>query len=336
MKTQHLTGLLLASTACAQKTKEHSDEFNCTHWMLGSPKSRTTSVARALCHALQKEGNTSCIHEPIRVRHEMNLLGYESKIVPYHSKETTFCKDMLFHTHKTAVHRKKIEQAIKASENAIVLLKNDPVQSFLSMVDLRFKELEQRYNNVKPLLNGKHLVDQFCVQALDELAGIASGNSVAYSTTKAFAQHHNKTVVELKDENFSKNATAEINKALASWKKKLASESQALKMAPNLYVDRVNTGSKNNFTNSYQHAMTDLWDTSHGEVFDPSIRKQSRDEKLQSLMDKHVAGDTQAYFKTRMESYFQQIEKSTAEAENKYDSTKKRPSIPSIDEHNEL
>lgn len=310
--------LLLATTAYAQQAKESANEFDCSHLILGSPKSRSTSVARALCNALMKGGNTSCIHEPFRVRHEMDLLGQSGDKVKYKSNETTLCKEMLFHPMEPEKYQLKIQKAIKTSKNAVVILKSDPTRSFLSLVDLTCKELEQRYGNLKVVLTSHQAIDQLSEEGLYGLASIVAGNSAALSKIKAYAQQLNKPIVELEEKSLSNNPTDELNKVLTSWNKQPIPLNQKLYMSPNLYLDNDEEMSRENSANFYQLATSDFWDTAEGDVFDPSIRSQSRSEKVQALMNRYVPDDMHLYFKTLMDTYFNVIEQARDDAEKKY------------------
>ncbi len=327
-----------------EKFKEKPNEFDCTHLLLGSPKSKSTAVARALCHALQRlENNSSvsCIHEPFRTRHEMNEVGFKDKTIAYQSMPTTLCKDMLFNDLQPMNYEEMLLQAIKASPNAIVFLKSDLIQSFLSIVDLRFKEVQKRHPKLIPILGDKEQIDQFQTKVLTTISQTVVGNGINHIKIKNLASLYNKTVIELKEEAFANNATAELNKALASWDKELIPENQELKMAPALHLNSnlnsINPRVHKESVNSYQMAFTDTWGTTRGTVFDPSIGIQSQEEKLQTLMDQYVAVKAHSYFKSTMESYFRRIEESTTKAQSGYSTIQeKSQNIVSNKEHREL
>lgn len=318
MKTSQLATLFLASSACAQQVKGSSNEFECTHLLLGSPKSRSTSIAKALCHALQKHGNTTCIHEPYRVRHELDHVGRKGYTVNYKSDETTLCKDMLFHSIDSKSYQQKIKTAITSSKNAVVFLNSDPVRSFVSMADLQFKQMTQRHGNLKSILNNRQEIDRFSNGVFTQLAAVAKGNGAALSQMKAIAQNHNVSFVEIEDENLSKNPTAELNRVLASWDKQPLAPNEALKMSPSVDLFTQKEISDEVFASSYQLASLDTWDTAEGDVFDPSIRSQPRDEKIQAMLDKYVADEMHPYFITTMNNYFSSIEKWISNEEKKY------------------
>lgn len=331
MKTQNLVALVLASTGYAQQVTKSSQEFDCTHLILGSPKSRSTAVARALCHALQKQGGTSCIHEPFRLEHEMALVNHVGESIQYSSNKTTLCKDMLFHPIETESYQHTVKEAIKATENTVVFLKSDPTRSFVSLVGLVVEEVERNNNvSLKRILNNKQQIDQFNQQAFTELLEMAAGNGAALPQMKAVAQLHNKSFVEIEEKNLSKNPVGELNRVLTSWNAPPIALDHDLKMSPNLYLDTDGKKSSEAFATCYQVASEDSWDTTEGDVFNPSIRSQSRDEKVQALMNKYVAKNMHSYFKTCMNNYFTIIEKVTVDAEKRY----RDPLTTTI--HNEL
>lgn len=319
MKIQGLATALLASTAFAKPSTDPRDEVNCTHLVLGMPKSRTTAVAQALCHAMQKDENTSCIHEPFRVAQERDIFYPKRRLPQYRLQKANLCKDMLYHIEQSADgFNAKIKGAIKATDNSVVFLKSDPKRSLLSLIDLALKQMSQRYGNLKNRLKSDPSVGNYLVHSIKERAMIVVQNSVALTEMKIYAHFFKKNVVELEEGAFSKNPSAELNKALSSWNKKSIPENQPIKLAPKLYLEGKKASPKQTPSNSYQFAIEDTWDTSTGEVFDPSIGNLSNEEKLQAMLDKYVPEEMHDSLKKQIHSVFEVLDDAVVIADKDY------------------
>lgn len=312
MKFSNLGVVFLSAAAVQAHSK--SIEPNCTHLLLANPKSGSTAAARAICNALQSQGETACIHEPIRVQHERDVLRHTDPIY-YHSAPITFCKDMASHNAEAAQHAGKILAAIKASENPIVFLKSNPVDSCVSLLKLRFQELDQRFQRmggIKQVLSSEVAINEFSKQALTEIIRWVNHDTKHYQNVKQQSEKMGKDVLEINGKSFSESPHEEMNKVMASWDKEPIDEEVTLNMSPVVYLDQFRGNATEVMSHSYQMGVADLWDSVRGDVYSPVEKMSTPEEKIKALMHKYVPVAMHGHFSKVMDGYLKQIKQHAA------------------------
>lgn len=308
--------LSASSVLAGQKPKD----VNCTHLVLGGAKSKTTAVARSLCHALQAQGATSCIHEPLRMQHEeADWYPYQWRSTKFKAADTTLCKDMLYQAVKPALYKDKLSDAIKKTQNPIVFMKGNPVGSFLSLVGLQLKNLNEHFNfKLKERLATKEQIDRFATQVLKPVAQEVLGTAKSYLDMTDLAQKEGKTVVELQDADLQLRPKEELNKVLASWGRSEIPIDKKMTMSEVVNVGDRPPISNQTLSSSYQIGVRDPWDTVTGTEFSPAEVSKSRQEQIESLVTRYVPEPMHAHFANVLNKYAAAIETKIEGFEAKY------------------
>lgn len=312
MKFSNLGAVFLSAAAVQAHSK--SVEPNCTHLLLANPKSGSTAAARAICDALQSQDETACIHEPIRVQHEKEVLRHTDPIY-YHSAPITFCKDMASHNAETAQHAAKVLAEIKKNENPIVFLKSNPIDSCVSLLKLRFQELDQRFQRMggmQRVLSNEAAINEFSKQALSEIVRWVNHDTKHYQNVKQKSEEMGKNVLEINGKSFSETPHKEINQVMAAWNKEPVDDGATLEMSPVVYLDQFRGNATQVMNQSYQMGVADLWDSVRGDVYSPVEKVPTPEEKIKVLMHKYVPAAMHDHFSKVMDGYLKQIKQHAA------------------------
>ena len=310
MKFSNIAATLLSATAVQASSK--SNEPECTHLILANSKSGSTAAARAICHALQQSGGAACIHEPIRVAYEQEMMG-KNEVIQYGNAPTVLCKDMVFHIDQPMKYMNMLLNAIKPIENPVVFLKSNPIDSFVSLLKIRLKETANKLDatgNNKIAIHDEDSLNAFVDKHLLTIGLEVAGGRTCYDNIKRSVIEMGKEVIEINSDKFPEFPRQELNKVMDSWNKTQIAENATLKMSAVKYLDGPQRTNNNPANSSYQ-MTTDLWDTVKGEVFSPPKKAPDLERKLKPLMDEFVHESVQEQFFIGFRSVVMTIEKLT-------------------------
>ena len=293
----------------------------CTHMILGPAKSKTTAVAKALCEVFQREGGASCLHEPLRMLEVDETLPPNQRVSHrFQYAETTLCKDMLCYD------KQRLTEAIEKTVNPIVLIKGNPYNSFLSILDIKLAALNEKLvmegSNLKAQWRDKPailklFIDQ-CKPIIEEIKLTARRSLEVIDDAK----NAGKQLITIRDEDLTSQPKEELNRVLSIWGKPEIGPEQEMTMSASIDLRSTPAIPAEVVKHSYQFAALDLWDTVKGKVFAPSQVSRSADERIDEVAKKYVPENMRAEFRNMIANVFVGIEDVINRIESQYAAAK--------------